>query len=504
MRTQPNNCISKTPFWGVGGLCEFPLWRLMKKPFCILLLLTLHFSFFTSSAQDWQPVGTGIEDTGFYNMAMIMSITSFQGHLYAAGAAYGHCPKNDIAVLNGNVWDTVGGGITEDTGVYGMLAYDSVLYVAGVFNKAGNITAIHIAQWDGSNWDSVGSGLPFVGDADISNPMCVYNGELYLGLNNGTRFQGGIRVAGIAKWNGKYWDSVGTSVSITNRVFAMAVYKNKLYVGGALSLDTSYVFCELAVWDGTKWDSVPGLAANLHHMNWPYYNTVSGLQVYNNKLYVYGEFDSVAGMPAHHIAVWDGSHWDSVGGGTNENDQPSGDGMAIYHGNLIAGGFFDSAGYKPANSVARWDGSKWTPMGNGLSSAYWGVIVPSLYVWGDTLYAAGDATNSGSTQLHGVAKWHDDIYAGVDNICNEPPCTGVDIKVYPNPASTILNVEIQNTGELDNFCLYNVMGQLLECTKLNNSSNAVPVSNLPAGLYYYRVTDMNGNLLKADKVAVIH
>jgi hypothetical protein len=39
---------------------------------------------------------------------------------------------------------------------------------------------------------------------------------------------------------------------------------------------------------------------------------------------------------------------------------------------------------------------------------------------------------------------------------------------------------------------------------MNNNFNIVTVSNLPAGLYYYRITDENGKLKKADKVAVMH
>ena len=107
----------------------------------------------------------------------------------------------------------------------------------------------------------------------------------------------------------------------------------------------------------------------------------------------------------------------------------------------------------------------------------------------------------------GAYYYIDDVFVTTDSALageSELKVESEKVKVFPNPASTVLNVEIQNNSEKDNFCLYNEFGQLVECTKMNNNFNSVSVSNLPAGLYYYRITDENGKLIKADKVAVIH
>lgn len=62
------------------------------------------------------------------------------------------------------------------------------------------------------------------------------------------------------------------------------------------------------------------------------------------KLYVLGSFDSAGTIPVHHIAMWDGSSWDSLGAGLS--DMFSLDNSKLVFdskGNLYAGANFDSA-----------------------------------------------------------------------------------------------------------------------------------------------------------------
>jgi hypothetical protein len=77
--------------------------------------------------------------------------------------------------------------------------------------------------------------------------------------------------------------------------------------------------------------------------------------------------------------------------------------------------------------------------------------------------------------------------------------------VYPNPANTKLNIELQlQLGAIVHICLYNSIGQLMQCEELQSNLTTLPISNLSSGLYYYRITDENGNVLKADKQMIIH
>ncbi len=76
-----------------------------------------------------------------------------------------------------------------------------------------------------------------------------------------------------------------------------------------------------------------------------------------------------------------------------------------------------------------------------------------------------------------------------------------DVKVYPNPASGILYVEgADNAGA--NFRLYAMNGQLV-ANKTLTSKDAIDISTLSDGLYFYTISDVNGNTTQRGKVSVL-
>ena len=159
------------------------------------------------------------------------------------------------------------------------------------------------------------------------------------------------------------------------------------------------------------------------------------------------------------------------------------------------------------------------PIANPLTDTLNWQKVTGIYIanGGEQYIIIGNFKNDSNSHFHlmglpggnitAAYYYIDDVFVTTDSAladASELTVESEKIKVYPNPASTMLNIEVQNNSEQDNFCLYNDFGQLVECTRMNNNFNTVSVSNLPAGLYYYRITDENGKLIKADKVAVIH
>jgi hypothetical protein len=76
----------------------------------------------------------------------------------------------------------------------------------------------------------------------------------------------------------------------------------------------------------------------------------------NGHLYIGGSFESVSGIPARHIAYWNGSSWHALGDGVNKQV----DALAFDPGGeLYAAGLFTEAGDVPVQHVARWDGKTW-------------------------------------------------------------------------------------------------------------------------------------------------
>ncbi len=85
------------------------------------------------------------------------------------------------------------------------------------------------------------------------------------------------------------------------------------------------------------------------------------------------------------------------------------------------------------------------------------------------------------------------------------PAYYANAQVYPNPANTELNIELSlQQGKTANVCLYNSLGQVVICESLQNGLNELTINKLTNGIYYYRIIDNNGDLLKADKQMIIH
>ena len=74
------------------------------------------------------------------------------------------------------------------------------------------------------------------------------------------------------------------------------------------------------------------------------------------------------------------------------------------------------------------------------------------------------------------------------------------VKVYPNPASETLYIDA-NGNEGADFTLFSVNGQVVG-TKVLSGNEAVDVSFLPDGLYFYTVTGKD-NTVQRGKISVV-
>jgi hypothetical protein len=426
--------------------------------------------------QSWQPVGGGTDSE-------VVGFVTFKGLLYVGGRFHnvGGNPANCIATWNGTKWDSVGSGIkTWSNGGIGAFAiYDSVLFGAGQFYEAGNDSAKSIAQWNGTTWDSVGAELIAMAGQNVVT-VALYNKEIYAGGSFIIK-EGGKTFNFIARWNGINWDSVGSGFD-NIPWYASVVYNGKLYVGGyfthAGGISANYIAC----WDGTKWDSV-GNGLN---------NAVHALTIYNGNLYAAGLFTTAGGIPVNHIAKWDGIKWDSLGKGTNGNIEA----LAVYNGRLIVGGYFDSAEGKPAGYIASWDGANWNPIGIGLSSGHYGVWC--LGVYDSTLYAGGDFTKSGSVTDSNIAMWSGPLGMNIIDMCKP------NVKVYPNPSDGKFTIESSVVSGKSLVEIYNVLGEKIynETLRQVQGDNQIDLSNQTSGIYLYRVVSEKGELIGSGKLII--
>jgi trimeric autotransporter adhesin len=94
-------------------------------------------------------------------------------------------------------------------------------------------------------------------------------------------------------------------------------------------------------------------------------NTVNALAVFNDKLYVGGAFVSLGDVTisAKYIAAWNGTEWTTLTCGSSNGLGADVYALAAFNGKLYVGGAFNTLGNSSsAKNIAAWDGSTWSTL----------------------------------------------------------------------------------------------------------------------------------------------
>ncbi len=439
----------------------------MKKKiaYCILIIASV----FSAKAQTWAPVASGIDGAAANTT---WSLFAYDSALYAGGwfSTAGGAAVNDIAQWNSTNWSTMGTGTSGY--INAMAYYNGNLYVGGQFDTIGGVVAHDIAMWNGTSWMPVGKGMRSVEYGVYC--MAVYNGSLYAGGSFDS--VDGKLVYGIAEWNGTTWSSLGSGVYAADEddgVFAMAVYNGDLYVAGGFdSAGGVRTTSEAAKWNGINWSSIGGFT------NGPIY----ALAAYNGNLYAGGWVDTIGNIATNAIAMWNGSNWSAVGAGLY--GEPGGsqvNALTVYDGELYAGGYFDTVNGQLVNAIAKWNGTQWSTVGNSVGINIGGSI-DAMTVYNNSLYVGGGFDSAGGVYAKNIAMWA--MPTSVNKISDDN-----SISVYPNPVNKMLSLQATNLkGDLD-YNIYNELGQQMECGIVNeNKVHTFDVSSYPAGIYMISIT----------------
>ena len=101
-----------------------------------------------------------------------------------------------------------------------------------------------------------------------------------------------------------------------------------------------------------------------------------------------------------------------------------------------------------------------------------------------------------------VILYSDTCYPSAVSVIAKPDA---DFKVYPNPASSQLNIKLLGLESgVYYFHLYDIMGQQVKTDELKSTNSVLNISSLTEGMYFYRITNSEGRPLKSDKLVIIH
>lgn len=75
-----------------------------------------------------------------------------------------------------------------------------------------------------------------------------------------------------------------------------------------------------------------------------------------------------------------------------------------------------------------------------------------------------------------------------------------DVAIYPNPATTSLNVLFDQSSDVRNIAVYNIIGKQVGVYRVSNQSSAsLNIENLPSGIYFTRLLNANGDVVATRK-----
>ncbi len=397
--------------------------------------------------------------TGIGNGSWVYAVVASGTNLFVGGSftTAGGSTANRIANWDGSKWSPVSSGLNGP--VYAVAMFDTNLYVGGAFDRAGSFTLNRVARWDGSVWTGLGVGMN-----STVRALAVIETNLYAGGDFTSA--GGLMVNRIARWNGTSWSGFinGLSGGLNPSVHSLAVSGTNLYVGGLFTSAGSKTVNNVARWNGFSWSELEtGVNA-----------AVMALAVSGNDLFVGGSFTNASGSAANRIAKWDGTAWSALGVGVNSNVMA----LTKRGPHLVVGGAFTMAGANPASYIATWNGNSWASLGQGLNSS-----VNALAVSGTDLYVGGNfsrATNSGNgIVVNCIAKWDGALWSplgsGVNNavramlIATTNIYLGGDFTVTgSNISAFVAGAKISAAaGRFDNLSFSEVAG--FSCTFLDAS-----------------------------------
>jgi hypothetical protein len=312
------------------------------------------------------------------------------------------------AAQPGQVWMAPAGG-GPDGPVYAISSYSGDLVIGGDFEQVGAAAARNEARFRNGGWERLGDGLA----ADFGHTDAGRHGFVRAFYQDGgDLFMGGVfddpapGSAGIARFNGTDWLSLGTGVEGPAGSYVEVIhgFGGKIVAGGSFWSADVLPVANIAAWDDGVWTTF-GAGTFFGGGNSA---PVNAMATCDGKLIIGGSFLQIDGVDAPYIAQWDGEHWSPVGSGLYGAVRD----LAIFDGELYACGNIQAPpGQSPAFSgVARFDEAlqQWMPVGTsgadstpitlephdgklymgGFFFAVDGVGMPMLAVWDGLTWSA--------------------------------------------------------------------------------------------------------------------
>lgn len=297
-----------------------------------------------------------------------------------------------------------------------------VFYVGGQFHFFDDDTIVGIGQWKDSNLSPMNCGVgwdcanfnPFM-LIEPTNEIIRYHDTVY--VIGAFWYVNGTVMNGIAKWDGINWIKIGNGLlqqSGNNGIgLGASIINDSLYVYGVFDSIAGVEAHGLAKYNGSHWSNVHDLP-QFESYNAP--NFIYGISFYDGELYVAGNIYSPTDSTINDLIKWNGSQWVGVG---HIQETSAIYNMLVYKNELYISGDFNLVGDPPkaTHNVARFNGTTWNTVGGGTDYQ-----INDMQVFNDYMYIAGTFDHTDGMPIQDIARWDGSRWCGYnsvfDNACN--------------------------------------------------------------------------------------
>ncbi len=443
-------------------------------------------------AQDWKPAMNG-----FHSRQLGASAYGFEvnfvsdgplGRDWIVGGWYdSDSIRRCVAYRLGGSWHSL-----PFSGYYANVAsdiemYGDTLYIGGVFQEivldkdSVQLPSTFLLKWyDDSLWTSskVNSSGPVYVVDDMSvkgDSLLVWGGSYYNPKDSSFTYTHFMTPDKGSSWMYPY--------SITHPTDTLAnfgaIEKLKILPNGDIltinnGSNIGSVFRGICRWDGHQWHSYGSGLAGIFSKTYDF-------EFFEGNLYMGGTFDKMVYPqdPGNHIAKWNGSSWENVGGGTVGFVKDLFAHDTILYCN-INGGLSTSHkfGDVAISYLAGWNGHQWcgTPASFGSAPVSFGIVNDTLFV------AFKNPTTVNGDSVSYLSYFDGDYLHGPNAVCSTP---GIGLKervaedeliqVHPNPAKDVLHINFPQNTERYSYELYSMDGRLLQQGALSSADIQIAV-----------------------------
>ncbi len=383
----------------------------LRFAFLIPLVAVISFIPITTEAEPSCEWSQGFHLAGFDGDVLASAVfDDGSGPVLVVGGRFEHIHERVVKRLaqwDGSQWQPLGDGLPG--AVFALQVYDDgsgeALYAGGYFGSVGESNAGYIAKWDGTSWSPVGGGM----DGGV-NALAIYQeGDDEVLIAGGLFNQAGsVAAQKVAKWDGQSWSSLGATFNQGGSIQSITPWLGTFVIGGDFGYLNGQEVNNAAYYSGNgQWTAMAGGTSS----------TVTSLEVFDDgngpKVYAAGYFSQAGGATVNHVARWDLFTWTSLGLGTAGSIQAMktldlGQGPQLY----VAGKLKEVDG-NPSDNIAHWNGSSWQSLESNL------MAVPQVLFSHDLgegpfLFAGGSFSIPGG--IHNLAVWNGDLWDSFDGL----------------------------------------------------------------------------------------